>query len=222
MTGVKYDVSFKLRGGTILLSLVLLFQSWMFAGEVTISANSPIVNGDDIFKEIVTSNSLKWWGDTTNRGQQFKTGAGTPMLLGFSFQLNSTSKKPTIPVKTYTMRVVSFSGSSTTTLQIEAGHTQGTTQIWSSGNWINFTLDTPLQLSPNTLYGVDAEMVSGGAWQDGIPYIKRSGSSVYADGAFYGRSDGDPSSASVDGSGRDLNFHINLAPPVNGTLFLLE
>jgi|SaaInlStandDraft_1057018.scaffolds.fasta_scaffold11102_4 hypothetical protein len=200
------------------LSCHLIFLAIAFAGDVTITSDSPTVDGVDLYNEVVTTTKIKWFSDTPNQGQQFTTGSSISLLLGFSFQLGTTSQVP-IPQKIYTIRVVTFSGTTTTTIALEAGHTQAASENWSSGNWINFTFDTPVPLEANTLYGVDGEMTTSGAWQSGIPYIFRP-SDAYSGGQKYQRVDGDPTASTVDS--KDFNFHINLALVPKGSLFMIE
>ena len=174
-------------------------------GAITISSTAPTLDGADQGNMVwVTSDSDLYWTDRPNPGQSFTTGShsGGYSLSAFSFQLNSSRVVST--TFNYSFRVIATGG--TTTLVNETGQTWN--GLHSSGDWLTFTLTTPVTLAANTQYGVDFEHVSGGAWPDGIPSVRRNGN-TFAGGSYYTRTDGDPSSISTNGS-RDRIFHVDL------------
>ena len=196
--------------------IIFLITIPLYAGDIYITNSMPVTDGADISSFQATTVNVKWFSDTANMGQQFTTGSKGGILNGFAFQLHTTSD-PVISQRTFNIRVVSFSGSDTTTISNETGLVQSTSQNWSAGDWMVFTFASPVILEANTLYGVDGQMTSGD-WHSGIPYLRRPGN-VYSDGQRYDRVDGDPITATVRTD--DLNFHIDidLSPP-SGSIFI--
>ncbi|BCX46925.1 hypothetical protein HAHE_08330 [Haloferula helveola] len=183
------------------------------AGSVTISSTPPTIDGADIGNLTSTTNhDDKTWTDTTNHGQAFTTGSDASYTLySFSMQVRTTSQTAPAPAdKTWSIRVVEIdpNNADTTTVVLETGHVSSGT--WVGGDWFTWTLDTPLSLSPNTLYGIDVEMTSGGAYQPGIPYLYYNRADEVANGYRYSRGDGDPATINSTTSW-DRVFHLNLA-----------
>ena len=174
------------------------------AATVTVSGTAPVVDGEDI--AVLTtpgSHTDKWWSDTTNHGQTFTTGSNDVILNAFTLQTSS----PGPATKTYSVRIGEVSGSSFTTISMETG---SQTAGMIANDYITFTLDTPIPLSANTVYGFDAEMTgSTTGWQSGIPYIWYHRSDLVAGGSRYTRNDGDPATISLS-SGWDRVFHVDL------------
>lgn len=180
---------------------------------VTISSTAPTSDAAEISNLSWTNNLMeKAWIDSPNLGQSFATGGDTDgyLLSSFSMQVNTSSS--TNPAdKVWNIRVVTISGITTSTLRLETGHTSS--GAWSEGQWFTWTLNTPLVLDANTLYGVDVEMTSGGAWQLGLPYFLYSASDQVSGGRRYTRDDGDPSTISANTGPQqvyDRVFHVDL------------
>lgn len=198
------------------LFLVVLFASacGSHAGMVTFSETAPTVNGADIANLIWTDTvTEKVYSDASNPGQSFTTGPDQSgyLLKSFAIQINSTSSIDPAPVgRNYTVRVVSIDGNgATTTVVMEPDHLQ--TGAWSAGDWMTWTLDTPVTLNPDTVYGIDIEHTTGGNWRNGIPYLRYNRTDDLAGGAYYRKADGDPAEMNAD-EGRDFVFHIDLDP----------
>ena len=205
------------RWNRVAISLWISFLPFVAnAGEVGISSETPLVDGDDIanltWSDTVTE---KVFSDASNPGQTFTTGNQPEgySLNSLSLQVNSTSLTDPEPSgRNYTIRVVEVvDGGATTTIAFEAGHLQS--GAWSSGDWFTWTLDSPVRLSPNTRYGFDIEYVSGGNWRNGIPYLRYNRTDDVAGGSWYRKTDGDPVDIQ-ESSGRDFVFHLDIG---NGT-----
>jgi len=186
------------------------------AGNVTVSASAPSVDGADIANLTWTDSAAdKVWSDApqqaVNPGQSFTTGnhAGGYVLYSFSLQNNKTSDTDPPPgSRNYSVRLVAIDGSGNTTMvALETGHVQS--GAFSSGDWFTWTLDTPVSLSPETLYGIDLEHVSGGSWSRGIPYFRYNRSDDVSGSCRYVRDDGDPAVISAN-TGHDRIFHIDI------------
>ena len=208
-----------------LLVLALLVAA-ANAGVVNISSSTPTVDGADIADLTWTDTATdKTWTDTTNHGQSFTTGGDAGYTLyGWSMQVNTTSQQDPAPAnKVWNLRVVKIAANNTdtTTVVNETGHTSS--GPWSQGNWFTWTLDTPVALDPNTLYGIDIQMTSGGAYQPGIPYFRYNRSDDVSGSYRYTRGDGNPATISA-ATGHDRIFHIDMAiipePATMGLLVL--
>lgn len=186
------------------------------AASMSASPTPPPVNGLDIANYGTITGNDKWFsgteaGTSAAKGQTFTTG-GTPVLFK-SITYQVTSSQQAAPTKQYTIRVGTISG--TTFTQI---HTETATQgfQWNGGEYMTWTLATPLELSPNTIYGVDVAMTgSTSSWQTGIPYINFTGN-TYANGQRYisGGNGAGTSTLSYTATS-DRIFHVDLEHPLN-------
>ena len=181
-------------------------------GEVTFSSETPVVNAADIANLTWTdTRTEKVYSDASNPGQTFTTGDDPDgyALNSFSIQINSTSKTDPEPAgRFYNIRVIRIDeGGATTTVALETDHVQN--GPWSEGDWMTWTLDVPVNLLPDTQYGIDIEHVSGGGWPNGIPYLRYNQSDDYAEGSGYNRADGDPAEINDDAR-RDFVFHLDI------------
>lgn len=173
---------------------------------ISISSTAPTIDGADQGNLTwSTTASDSYWTDRPNPGQSFTTDANSSgyTLNSFSFQLNST--RTASSTLNYNIRVVSISGTDSTTITNLTGETWN--GVHNSGDWITYTFDTPISLAANTQYGVDIQHVSGGAWQDGITSLRRNGN-TFAGGARYTRGDGDP--VAISNTSNDMIFHVDM------------
>ena len=178
----------------------------------TMSANptAPAIDGKDIANYGAVTGSVKWWHESTSvgtsKGQTFLTGDTGVMFKAVTYQVAANQKAE--PTKTYKIRIGTVSGTTFTEVHSESA-TQSFT--WNGGEYMTWTLGTPVYLAPNTLYGVDVGMTSTTSdWQSGIPYLNRS-NDVFSGGAHYvsgaGLGIGDNT---VNTQNRDLIFHLDL------------
>lgn len=191
---------------TLLIVLCALSSISVLQAAITISSTAPSLDSADQGNLTwSTTGSDSYWTDRPNPGQSFTTDSNSSgyTLNSFSFQLNST--RTASSTLSYNIRVVSLSGTDSTTITNLTGETWN--GVHNSGDWITYTFDTPVSLAANTLYGVDIQHVSGGAWQDGITSLRRNGN-TFAGGAKYTRGDGDP--AVISNSSNDLIFHVDM------------
>ncbi len=208
-------------GAVVVVAALCGWPGGLRAGSVGVSSYTPVVNGEDIANLTTASpGGEKVWSDATNPGQSFTTGSGGGTLNAFSFQLNVDSTAGRTPAgMNYTIRVVAMDGSGNTTTLVSESDIVYDAGAWAVDDWLTWTFDTPVTLLPDTLYGVDLEHVNGGAWGDGITYLRRDGAAGYADGNAYKRSDGDPST--TDSPNGDMIFHVDIEssgppPPSDG------
>ena len=189
--------------------------SAMTAGAATMSASAtaPVVNGQDLANYGAGSFTDKWWaaeaGASEAKGQTFTTG-GTPVLLkAITYQALKT-----IPTKTYTIRVGTVSGTRFSQFRsFEA--TQSV--AWNDQDYITWTFATPVQLAPNTVYGLDVGMTSTtSSWEPGIPYLNVTGN-TYAGGVRYGSGVNGLGTATLSlTAGNDRVFHLDLGSATGG------
>jgi hypothetical protein len=185
----------------------------LYAGSIIISSTQPTIDQKDIAHFTGADSSDLIWTDRPNIGQTFTMGSKGGTLNSFSFKASGGG----LATKTYSFRIGSVSGSNFTTISIDsASHAVDLT----TDDFITFIFDNPIELSENTVYGVDIEMTgSTTGWATGIPSMRRVNSNVYSDGKRYTRVDGDPSTISLDNN-RDYIFHVDIdSLPPKGTVF---
>ena len=184
------------------------------AATMSNSAAAPAVDGFDIASYETPTGQDKWWpGDASafgnpgkTVGQTFTTGSEDVMLNAFTFQIRDVTE----PTKTYTIRVGSVSGSTFTEIASESATQSFATAADDYWTW---TLDSPVLLSANMVYGVDVGLnASTSVWQTGIPYVYYT-ADVYAGGTRFrsgtaGLGVGDTSMSQVSG---DRVFHLDLS-----------
>jgi sialate O-acetylesterase len=192
------------------LLIPLLATTPTMAATTLASPTAPAIDSQDIANYGAVTGSVKWWSDTTSagtsKGQTFFTGDTAVMLKAVTYQVTAGQKAE--PTKTYKIRVGTVSGTTFTEV-----HSESATQSfsWNGGEYMTWTLDTPVYLAPNALYGVDVGMTSStSGWQSGIPYLNRS-NDVFPSGAHYvsGTGSGIGDNA-VNTQNRDLIFHLDL------------
>ncbi len=213
----------------------LVLTAWLFAPHIqaatmTASSELPARVGDDISNipdlppEIATG-SDKWWVSSATAygnpgmtvGQTFTTGNGAFLLTAVTFRVRDA----TSPTKTYTLRVGTVLGATFETIASETATQDFATAVDDYWTW---TFDTPVLLSPNTLYGVDVGINSSTSdWKTGIPYVHYTSASTYADGTRFrsgtaGNGIGDDSISHTSG---DRIFHLALERPLGETLELV-
>jgi hypothetical protein len=184
---------------------------------VSVSSTAPTVDGADIAQ--LTTN--KTWSKSFNSGsgnvgQSFSTGSdvGGYTLNAFSFQLKSASAGVggTTPAS-FTVRVIEITGADNTnpaaytTVATDTGHTfVGSVAV---DDWMTWTLNTPLALDPNKIYGVDITVADGG--DASFINAVRVGDGTFAGGRIYLGS-----GALNLTSGEDAVFHADLTTTGGG------
>ena len=214
----------KIMNRSIIIFILGLFATAIFAAEVSISATAPVVDGGDVANlESAVVTTDKWWPENNTgagsvKGQTFKTGPLKVRLKAITYQIGSTQKAE--PTKVYVIRVGSLVGNAFIELHTESA---SQTNTWNSSEFMTWTFDTPILLEADSDYGIDVGIISSTSnWPTGIPYINVTGNG-YADGWRYtsGRNGvGDPL-INID-TGRDRVFHIDLEYPPQGFQFILE
>jgi len=198
------------------LSAYSLISLNLNAASMSASVTAPVVSGADIANYATSTGTDKWWNDSPTsgrpKGQTFTTPDIGVLLKSITYQVSTSNQA--MPTKTYAIRVGTISGETFTEIYSETA-TQDFE--WQGGEFMTWSFDVPVQLDPNTEYGIDVGMLSStSAWQTGIPYIYRTGDE-YPGGTRYmsgemGRGMGDSTMNNVSG---DMVFHIDLEHPLS-------
>ena len=194
------------------------------AATFTNSANPPNVDFTDVANFAAQTGTDKWFFQSKNeanpadaaKGQTFTTGSTSVQFKALTYKLaagnlkGATAANPT----TWTIRLGTLSGANFTQI---ASETAQQTADTGAGNYITWTLATPVLLSPNTTYAVDIGMLSRTTFSTGIPYISYSGNVATARvGTYYDSGDLGVGAATVTTTAaRDRLFHVDLQDPVN-------
>ena len=186
------------------------------AASMSASLTAPAVNSEDVANYGTVTGTDKWWAEDSTgagsvKGQTFMTGGMEVLLRALTYQIASTQKAE--PKKIYVIRVGEVSGTTFTEIYSETA-TQDFT--WNASEYMTWTLDTPLLLSPGTEYGIDVGMTSStSGWTTGIPYINMT-ADEYVDGMRYtSGSSGIGTDTLVLDSARDRIFHIDMEHPMS-------
>ncbi len=200
-----------------LAALAIVALSAISAKAATMSASltAPTVDGEDIANYGTVTGTDKWWAEDSAagsvKGQMFTTGGMEVLLKAITYQITDTQKAE--PTKKYTIRVGMVSGTTFSEIHSETA-TQNFT--WNASEYMTWTLDTPVLLSPNTEYGIDVGMTSSTSpWTSGIPYINMT-ADEYSGGVRYtsGTLGIGTNTLSLDSS-RDRIFHIDMEHPMS-------
>jgi len=201
----------------VAMVILVLATATARATTMSSSATAPVVDSEDIASYGTQTGSDKWWpGDAgaygnpgKTVGQTFTTSSVDVLLNAFTFQI--VDDRATEPTKEYTIRVGTVSGTTFTEIASESATQSFATD--ANENWWTWTLDSPVLLSANTVYGVDVGLNSStSVWQTGIPYVKYT-ADEYAGGTRFrsgtaGYGVGDTSMTQVSG---DRIFHLDLS-----------
>ncbi|MHC4740453.1 MAG: M60 family metallopeptidase, partial [Planctomycetota bacterium] len=210
----------KIKLMLIAVAMAVIAQMGASASAATMSASptAPVVDSKDVANYIDTGNTDKWFcidGEAASKvmGQTFTTGGTQVNLKAITYQVADNQKAE--PTKTYTIRVGTVSGSTFTEIYSETA-TQNFT--WNYGEYMTWTLDTPLLLEANTVYAMDVGMNSStSGWQTGIPYLQYSNVSQYAGGTRYISGTGSPpgvGDTTMQSMTGDRVFHIDMEDPM--------
>ncbi|OQB82394.1 MAG: PEP-CTERM motif protein [Planctomycetes bacterium ADurb.Bin126] len=183
------------------------------AATLSISTTTPTVDGADIANLAPGTGGEKLWTDTRAIGQSFTTGSDPLgyVLDAITLQLWGSAQ----PTKNYTLTIGSVSGNTYTSVLATETFTESVAT--AAGDYFTMTLDTPLTLSANSLYGFDLAMDSStSGWQSGIPYMARTSDSAYPGGQAFSSTVNRQSTSPFNYVNSDKVFHLNLtvaAPP---------
>lgn len=187
------------------------------AATVTVSSTAPTVDNADIANDSGASdaggNNGHIWSNRPHQGQSFTTGSNAG-----GYQLNAVTLKNlnnTAGGATFNVVIGTLSGSTLT----QVGSTEtGVAPSYSPGNYITFTLDTPLTLSANTTYGF-----LWGSNGSGFVTVNNLDDSTYTGGtAISSGANNVPDLNNVIARNVDRVFHVDLvAVPEPSSLALL-
>jgi len=173
------------------------------AATFTASSSTPAINNADIAQLIGTTdpggNLGHVWNNRPIHGQTFTTGNSA---LGFSLDA-VTLKNLSINTTTgnWTVRVGTVSGNTFTPAFTESAP-GGTI---AAGDYLTWTLDTPVTLSANTTYAFDVD-TSG----SGFISANNAGDAFAGGTAFSSGGNGTPDDANLTLHNFDRVFHVNL------------
>lgn len=158
------------------------------------------------------------WSMATNaaaaypKGQTFTTSSTDSILK--SITLHTITQ--VAPQKTYSLRIGKINTVDKTFTEV---HREEATQTvsWNANEYMTWTLEEPVLLEPDTMYGFDLGIVdSSVGWQAGIAYLSNADDSSYSSGYAYtsGRTGHGLGDATIAPIRRDRLFHIELAHPL--------
>jgi len=206
------------RGASAALTIAMLIMATTSANAASFyaSGTAPEVDPSDIASYGTPTGSDKWWPDPATTygnpgktvGQTFTTGGEEVYLNAITFQVTSGTQ----PEKEYAIRVGTVLDSTFTEI---ASETATQTVVTADNDYFTWTLDTPVLLSANTLYGVDVGLLSStSSWETGMPYVYFT-ADIYPDGTRFrsgtaGYGVGDDTMTHMSG---DRVFHLDLGSP---------
>lgn len=191
----------------MMMAAIALLAGAAQAATLTIGSTAPAIDGEDIANLAPGTGGEKLWTDTRAIGQTFTTGSQDVILDAITLQSWSGS----LATKTYTLTIGTVSGTSYSAFATESGIVQSVESV--ADDYWTFTLDTPVSLSANTLYGFDLAMNSSTTgWQSGIPYRAVTGD-LYADGQQFRSQQNGQSTPTIGYIGGDKVFHLNMELP---------
>lgn len=184
------------------------------AASISSSPTAPAIGADDIANYGSQSGTDKWFYENSAagaaKGQTFTTGNAAVLLKAITYRTSSGA----MPTKTYAIRVGTVAGSTLTFTPITS-ETATQTAAWAAGDYVTWTLATPVLLQSNTAYGIDVGMTgSTSAWQTGIPYLVYTGNG-YAGGALYNSGTSGAGTTAMSLGTTDRLFHLDLEKPIS-------
>lgn len=186
-----------------------LFVSTAAAGNITVSAMTPTVDGDDI--AMLNSagqfdpggNEGHIWSNRPVQGQTFTTGSNPTGYTLSSITLQNEENTNGGNTATFTARIGTVSG---TTFSAIASETSNNSISYVPNDYMTFNFDAQVQLDPDTQYGFD--------WTtDGAGFTTwANADSNYAGGeAFSSGANHIPNDANLQFRGVDRIFHLDIA-----------
>lgn len=154
----------------------ILISTAARAATFSSSATAPVCNGEDLQNMGPQKGAEKTFADEKSsgfaKGQTFTTASKPVLLKALTYQ----AEKEVLGVKTYRLRVSTLSGTTLSELRREDATQR--TKI-NGGDYVTWTFDTPVLLSPKTTYGIDVGMTSSDKRWDvgGILYLCLTGES---------------------------------------------
>ena len=200
----------------VAMAVIALASALANSATMSASLTAPAVDGEDVANYGIVTGTDKWWAEDSTgagsaKGQTFTTSSTEVQLKALTYQITSTQKAE--PTKTYVIRVGKVSGTAFTEIYSE---TAIQTFTWNASEYMTWTLDSPVLLLPNTVYGIDIGMTSSTShWTSGIPYINMT-ADEYVGGVRYttGTWGIGTDTLNLDSS-RDRIFHIDLEHPMS-------
>ncbi len=191
------------------LAVFTLFSAAFAIGQGTfsVSPEPPEVGPLDIANYAPHTGTFKWWLNEPSQGQTFTTGDTTLRFRALTYRTRGSA-----PDKTFVVRIGKVDGNTFTEIYSETIIQEVAVE---SGAYSTWTLANPVELSPNTKYGVDVGLThSTSGWQEGIPYLSHTGNE-YADGARYMSGERGMGTDTLNvRSGEDAVFHMHFDHPM--------
>ena len=207
--------------GIVIIAFAIAFA--VRAGTFSSSTNAPIIKYTDIANIAPQAGSEKWWFSGANesgttdaaKGQTFTNGPSPMLLRALTYKIATGNQKAATPAlpTTYTVRVGTVSGNNFTEI---ARETFIQTNDTPQGGYMTWTFDNPVQLEPNTTYGIDVAMKSRTDWGTGIPYLAFTGkANIPGVGYLYQSGDmGVGTNTITIDTGKSRVFHLDLEHPL--------
>lgn len=190
----------------VLATGLAMVASASYAGTVSVSATAPVVDGADIANDNGANDAGgdqgHMWSNRPHQGQTFLTGSN---LGGYELSAvtmknlnNNVNNSPT-----FNLLVGTMAGSVFT----QIGSTEdGVAPAYTPGDYITFTLDTPLTLNPNTTYAF-----LWGSNGNGFVTVNNLDDSTYPDGTAISSGDNNtPDLNNVINRDVDRVFHLDM------------
>ena len=187
------------------------------AATVNSASTAPVVDGVDIAmlnQEGVTHSNGKLWTDTPVLGQTFTTGNACAWLDAITVQTGTSF----LATKTYSLRIGEVSSA---TINVIATDSATQSADVNAGDYVTFTLSSPVFLWADTAYGFDIAMTSSTtAWQTGIPYLNQNAGTNYTGGQGYSTGKNHVPGDTISLGSFDRVFHVNLTATATPLLTL--
>ena len=135
------------------------------AGTFTTSSEPPAVGSLDMINLVDHTGTFKWFTGDPVQGQTFTTGDRAVRFRAVTYRTSGSA-----PTKTFIVRIGTVVGTTFTEIHSETILQEVDVETGAYSTW---ALQTPVELQPNTTYGVDVGLTqSTSAWQTGIPYLR--------------------------------------------------
>jgi hypothetical protein len=190
---------------------VLVCCGTLNAANMSVSTTAPTVDGADI-AQLAGLNDPGGdlghvWSNRPVHGQTFTTGSAAGGYFLSSVSMLARVDQPSTTSPQWDIRVGTVDGTlnlNVTGSETAAGVAIPNTSATANPQWVTWTFDTPIVLSPNTLYGFDVDSSGSGFISLNNPGDVLAGSTAFSSGGG-----GNPANP-LTLHGFDRVFHANL------------
>ena len=196
------------------------------AAELTISESAPVVDGLDQANLEASTGGLLIWSDRPMVGNTFTSGSQGGVLNAVTVRLTEGENAPIEGWKEYVLRIGTVTPGDPNRFDeivLEIGRQE---DDQPNDQYFTFTLDAPVTLEPDTLYGfLVSQMGTRVGWRQGIPTVLFGADDTFAGGQ---RMSGDrpdrglgPEATTAALTSGDLVFHLDIEPAVPAERFAI-